>query len=255
MLLKESMFPSFKEWKAINEKSANQQYSYGCIMGYFDLIPEEAEQFNILKNDQDLYDPDGEHVREPASEYHVTVLYGLHPEVDESEIIQLLKMTKTPKCKLVGVSAFQNDEYDVLKWDVESPELHLLNKICTNLFPYTNKFPEYHPHATIAYLNPGTSSKYVTKDVLLSHNIKRWVYSKTNGQKITVYADGSILKPGDQSYYYKGYWVELLPWRGNTSSWMLSVYLNGEYKMGLKGPSDLNKAKEAAEIFINGEVL
>lgn len=92
---------------------------------------------------------------------HVTVLYGLHtnnaadirPQIDAAPL----------KLRLGKVSVFpgadSGKDYDVLKVDVESSELHRLNKQLARL-PHTNTHPEYNPHATIAYVRAGLGAKY-----------------------------------------------------------------------------------------------
>ena len=49
---------------------------------------------------------------------------------------------------------------DVLKVDVEGEDLHRLNGVLAGL-PHVDTQPTYRPHATIAYLKPGTGAIYV----------------------------------------------------------------------------------------------
>ena len=62
------------------------------------------------------------------------------------------------------VSLFENTEYDVLKFEVESEDLQELNKICKTL-PYTSDYPDYHPHCTISYIKKGTCKDLVGKTI------------------------------------------------------------------------------------------
>lgn len=48
----------------------------------------------------------------------------------------------------------------MLKVDVNSPDLHRLNKLVTSLSPTEDSHPVYTPHLTIAYLKPGRGKKY-----------------------------------------------------------------------------------------------
>ena len=59
-----------------------------------------------------------------------------------------------------GVSTFDNEDYEVLKFDVDSDLLRKMNKAFRGL-PHTNDYDDYNPHMTVAYLRPGTSSKYI----------------------------------------------------------------------------------------------
>ena len=188
--------------------------------------------------------------------------------VSNQEILDFLGITDS-----FIISSFNNEEFDVLKWDVESEDLNLYNKIVTLMFPFTSKFPDYHAHCTIAYLNPGTAKKY-SKDIdeTIELPILKWVYSRADGKKISVDGKGEVLNirekekvdenlsyKEDESYEYKGYNVELhqnkrFIGEDKNYSYMCRVLKNGEYKMGLRGPVPLHKAKEAAEIFINGAI-
>jgi hypothetical protein len=70
---------------------------------------------------------------------------------------------------------------------VRGKNLHETNKLLKE-FPYTNSFPDYHPHLTIGYLIPGTGKKY-TKDlsgVQFSLTPEYAVYSKSDGEKVKI---------------------------------------------------------------------
>ena len=63
--------------------------------------------------------------------------------------------------------------------------MHKLNKKFRE-FPYTNKYPDYHPHCTIAYVKPNMSDKYIKKLNELKGidmKISKIVYSKSDGTK------------------------------------------------------------------------
>jgi hypothetical protein len=167
----------------VNEKTEDQQYSYGCLMGYYDAPFDGSPEIA----DGDLFDNDeNEYGREV--ENHVTVLYGLHDdEIDEEEIIRLFSLITTPDTFRSKVTLFENKDYDVVKWDIESNDLELLNRMMTSMFPYTNKFPDYHAHATLAYCKPGTGKKYMMQlDKPTKDKIAHWVYSKADGRKIKI---------------------------------------------------------------------
>lgn len=54
-----------------------------------------------------------------------------------------------------------NEDGDVLKMDVISPQLVELNAIVSREFPCEDKYPDYKPHVTLAYLDPAVSSAYL----------------------------------------------------------------------------------------------
>lgn len=258
--------------KAINEKTSDQSYDSGCIMGYFDLT-----EYNVINQEEDeisesdIYN-DEENTKGREIEPHVTILYGLSDsEIDEDDVILLLQSLKMPIVELTEISCFTNDEFDVLKYDVQSDALNLYNSIVTSLFPYKSKFPDYHAHLTIAYMNPGSGKKY-SKKISIPKELKvlKWVYSQSNGRKISIDMDGNMevireaddkkikenvsITPDNENYEYKGYLIKLEPTTRFKGSYFCSVWKDGEYKMGLKGPVRLDDAKKSAELFINGQL-
>jgi 2'-5' RNA ligase len=138
-------------------------------------------------------------------ESHVTLLYGLHDdEVDPEDVMKICTSEKYPDCKLHNVSLFENNDYDVLKFDVDCDLneegrgrsqmiLHKINKQLTKL-PHSTKFPDYHPHATIAYLKPGTGKKYVKlfNEAEFTAPADKIVYSRPDGEKIEKKVDRYI---------------------------------------------------------------
>lgn len=126
-------------------------YSYGCVMA---MLPKELADkvrgYAALIPDEDVYDDgSGEHGRE--DDPHVTVKYGLHTD-DGDEVREVLRDNPPANVKLGRMSVFNNDDYVVLKIDVDSPDLHALNKQIVENLKCTDGFPVYHPHVTVAYL-------------------------------------------------------------------------------------------------------
>jgi len=97
----------------------------------------------------------------------------------------VLKSMKQPKIVMQKVTSFNNSNFGVLKFDVESDDLVKENKKLTK-FPHTTDYPNYHPHCTIAYIKPDKIDKYVNKfkniepiDVI----VEKIVYSMADGTK------------------------------------------------------------------------
>lgn len=183
-LSKEELDKTIKKEKIL-EKHENQKYSYGCVMAYFNIpdLPKYAE--SVIK-DEDLYDPEGRHGIE--TEPHTTILYGLHNDIDHDKVLNILRMIKSFLVDFIDVSLFENDEFDVLKFDVETEELNILNEIFKNTFEFTSDYPDYHAHTTIAYLKPGIGKEYIDifKNYLKTYEAVYFVYSKANGEKILI---------------------------------------------------------------------
>ena len=89
---------------------------------------------------------------------HITARFGL--DVDDPDALRRLLAGQPPITVTLGkASLFHIEGADVLKVDVESPELHKLNELLGQL-PNTNSFPAYVPHVTVAYLKPGEGAQY-----------------------------------------------------------------------------------------------
>jgi 2'-5' RNA ligase len=90
---------------------------------------------------------------------HITVKYGLH--TDDVEEVKALPLPKKITAKMGKTSLFSNDYADVLKIEIISPDLVSLNKLISENLKTTDTFPDYIPHATIAYLKPAHGKGYV----------------------------------------------------------------------------------------------
>lgn len=121
---------------------------------------------------------------------HVTVKYGLHGE-DPDAVRELLANQPPITVKLGKTSMFPAGESgngDVVKADVDSPELHALNKKIADALPHTDTHPDYKPHATIAYVKPGEGKKYVGDSSLAGRTmtIDHLTFSGKNGKMVEI---------------------------------------------------------------------
>lgn len=158
-------------------------HSYGCSMVYFDLP--FMEMLHKCIDEKDIYEEEEDKSYGLEKDPHVTLLYGIHDkETDTATVLEMSVPKTVEEIKLHGISFFESEKYDVLKFDADAKWLHAANKKLTGL-PHTNKFPDYHPHATIGYLKKGSCKKYV--DMLTGIEIKvtpdKIVYSKAGGEK------------------------------------------------------------------------
>lgn len=134
-------------------------YSYGIAMATFNF-PNWKEVLDEI-DESDLANGDDQKGLE--EDPHVTILYGLHKDVDMKEVKKVFENIKTINAKVLDVSLFENDDFDVVKFGVESNELIILNEWLKHSFDYTSNYPDYHAHATVAYVKPGEGKKYVDK--------------------------------------------------------------------------------------------
>ena len=163
----------------------NRKLEYGCVMANL-KIPYWNSFVNRIE-ERDLY-----HKREDDSfgrekDPHVTILFGLHEHIPDSYIAKVCTRIKPIPIQLRSISTFSdNEDFDVLKFDVKSSYLRFLNEAFKK-FPYTSSYPSYNPHLTIAYLKKEKAEKYfwlfneIPTQEFLSEEI---VYSKTSGEKL-----------------------------------------------------------------------
>lgn len=173
--------------RLLNEGSTGHEY--GCVMLF---IPIKKEWWDNLTNEikeEDVYNPEGErdYGISPYKEAHVTILYGLHSDIPDEDIEALIEDMTAPEITLKKISMFDNKDkgFDVVKFDVEGKDLFKMNEAFTEL-PHTTDYPDYHPHATIAYVKAGTGKDYtrtLSKEDSLVVKPNKVVYSKADGSK------------------------------------------------------------------------
>jgi len=167
------------------------KHEYGCVMLFFPVPAEFWNKVQDRVDDKDVFsekDEDGEEKngRQSASEAHVALLYGYTDTLPDEDVEEIINTFKPIDITLRKISTFNNDEFDVLKFDVEGDELFDYNKLLSEL-PNETKFPDYHPHLTICYMKKGTVTSEMTKDLsetdLLVTTASKIVYSKPDGTK------------------------------------------------------------------------
>jgi hypothetical protein len=90
---------------------------------------------------------------------HVTCLYGLHI-TDFTKVRDLFVPEAPIKITLGDISIFENDDADVVKIEIQSPDLHRLNKLIQNSFDATITHKKFIPHCTVAYIKKGYGKLY-----------------------------------------------------------------------------------------------
>jgi hypothetical protein len=166
--------------KLIQENEAPRSYS--CLMLDLSPLKKYWRQLERKICPCDLYVEGEGHGFE--TEPHITIKYGLHTNnFDEIlDEIDFRPITLT----MDKISLFENEEFDVLKFDIVSRALHGLNGRICDKFEFTDKFKDYHPHATIAYLKAGRGKDYVDMECpLLGEEVSsnRFTFSPADGEK------------------------------------------------------------------------
>jgi 2'-5' RNA ligase len=180
------MMKTMKTWTQFLDEKLNQEHDFSSTQ--IDLPKSLATEIIIWgrKNipNSFLYTKE-DHGRE--DEIHVTVLYGLKDEHPD-RIKEILEPQRPVKFKLGRVSAFDSDnEYDVIKIDVNSPDLHKLHKLL-KILPHEESHPRYQPHVTIAYVKKGKGKKIIGDGTFDGEVIdsKKVIFSSYNGNKTEI---------------------------------------------------------------------
>lgn len=114
---------------------------------------------------------------------HVTIKYGISDVIKPDEIFEFINkyIDGEVKLQLTGIGIFQNEDFDVVKFNVECEELRKLNELINNNFDHRDIYGDYKPHITIAYLKSGTGEKYVTEfDTPINISSSKLRYSNQN---------------------------------------------------------------------------
>lgn len=128
---------------------------------------------------------------------HITIKYGIHTQ-DVDAVRRVLADQPPITVTLGKTSIFPNSESgngDVLKADVDSPDLHRLNATIASQLETTDTHPEYVPHATIAYLKPGKGEQYAGRTDLEGQTatIREVTFSTPDGEKVVIPLTGTAL--------------------------------------------------------------
>jgi hypothetical protein len=159
---------------------------YGCLMA----MVSETHCPHIIKFGKTVIPPEILYTKPDDDSYgydnepHVTIKYGFEPDLSRNDLAQLLRGLKPFNIILNAISQFNNSEYDVIKFNAESPILReLRNKV--DGYPNKDKYPDYKPHMTMAYVKPGSFK--TTKDGLnIILPVNKIKYSGKNGKIIYI---------------------------------------------------------------------
>ena len=141
-----------------------ESYDYGWVGAYFGG---NISNLMLSWTDDNLL-PD--QIIEYESAPHVTLLYGITPEVTCDQIKEVIK--KEYRKSVIEVyfrviDIFKHEDQDVIIIKLEGDDLFELNKILRANIPHEETYPVYKPHATLAYVNPGVGNKFVGDKVFV----------------------------------------------------------------------------------------
>ena len=199
---------------------------------------------------------------------HITVRYGFK-DSDKDRVKGLLGQHNRVYLKFGGLSLFENEDGDVLKVDVESNQLNLINRHL-GIVPSPQSYQVYNPHMTVAYLKSGTGHKYLGMrglegvTVLVDHVV--WSDSSKNISSVVLNQSWAHL-PEDKRIDELKKWLKFRTGQlflkhdlqDSLDSW-LGTYTQQAYQRGLKRSYDdwkkptgvLLMPKEAGAAFEKG---
>lgn len=161
-------------------------HDYGCVMLYLKFKDKDWKSIQNMIADKDIYTEEGDLGYGREDSPHVTVLYGLHADIPDSTIKELIDEMKAPTISLNKIGIFENDKFDVIKFTIIGrgrKELGEMNAKFAKL-PHTTDYPDYTPHITLAYVKAGTGKDYKqTLDNVIQPEIIEVVYSKADGSE------------------------------------------------------------------------
>ena len=161
--------PKRAKKRILCESTSDNKYihKYSCAMlNLSDIISDSIKKWAIKNIPTDcLYIDLDDGIEGYEDTPHVTIKYGLH-DADPDNLTRLASGFGSIDLTLSTIDVFNtNPKFDVLKINILSDKLMQLNKlICDNMY-YTDKFPEYIPHATIAYIKKGTCLNLINSPI------------------------------------------------------------------------------------------
>jgi hypothetical protein len=153
-----------------------EKNQYSCVMVGFDLFNWDVFTKKFI-NPNDLTHKGLE------TEAHCTILYGLAPDVNLDEVKSLTLPLKDIYCTSSEINFFSNKEFDVVKFDITAPKLTIMHDVMLTL-PHGEVRPDYNPHLTIAYVEPGMGIQYARTIKPLVLQPVNYMLSRPNGEVI-----------------------------------------------------------------------
>lgn len=161
----------------------DHKHDFGCLMAV--VSPQQSiTLINFIHKMIDpsiLYKEPGDSGYGYENEPHVTIKYGFIPDLSPANVNQIIAGVKPFNVVLTGLTQFNTDKYDVVKFDVQSIELNKMRKLADK-FPNKDEFPVYRPHMTCAYVNKG-SFKFKKDKIRYSVTITKFKYSGRDGKE------------------------------------------------------------------------
>lgn len=93
---------------------------------------------------------------------HITVAFGINTQTDINLIKEIVR-NRPSYFQITELSLFENEVFDIIKFDVMSSDLRILNHIIKSKMEVKSSFSEYHPHFTVAYVPKGMGRELIER--------------------------------------------------------------------------------------------
>lgn len=140
---------------------------------YSEFFEESVENYGCVMLNGDLSNPDIHNIldKSDVKEYedlpHITILYGLHTDINHDDVVKFIHNYKFKPTKIIidQIDIFTNAGCDdVVKLTVDNCDyLIQLHKDLMSRFANTQSYDKYNPHITLAYVIEGAGRDYVQK--------------------------------------------------------------------------------------------
>lgn len=148
-------------------------------------VQADADTAARVQTMQRVFAPEDLHEEGIETDPHVTVFYGLDG-VSPQQVQAIAGRFQPFDVAFGRTSLFENEEFDVVKVDAESPQLRELHAQLRKL-PNQNDREVYQPHLTLAYVKKGMGSKYLIDPLNgRSMRVRYVVFSDEEGRKTVI---------------------------------------------------------------------
>ena len=165
----------------------NRHNEFGCLMAMIEPTrgPHIIKFGRTVIPPQILYTDPNDSSYGYDDEPHITAKYGYSPDLTKVNLATILQGIKPFIVKLSGLTQFQNEKYDVVKFDVEPNEVLTEIRRRCDCYKNEDKYPDYKPHMTLAYVQKG-KFPHIKEGLSLSLPITKFKYSGQDGKKLYI---------------------------------------------------------------------
>lgn len=161
---------------------------YGCLMAVVDDVYglEVMRYGRRIVSARILYtDPNDLSYGYIDSDLHCTVKYGFTDDLNESDLVNILGDVTRFNIVLRGLTQFQTEKYDVVKFDVEHNDVLSRLRERVDVLKTEDKYSTYNAHVTIAYVQRG-KFPYTRDNLNIKLPISRFKYSGRDGRIVYI---------------------------------------------------------------------